>query len=163
MMWICQQCQAENHDSTTVCALCGTQRAAGRFAPLAQQRPGRMAAPPRVSAPGSQKRAETASPSSHQDYRVPGIGLEPVIRIYSPLVGFAKAAGAFLLIVPPLLVLLLAIMRYEALAPVLVPLLTGAEGHPVLGILCYAALSLTAILLSALPGLWTLLLARRKG
>ena len=65
-----------------------------------------------------------------------------------------------MLILLPLPVLVLAVVRYEILAAAIIPFLTGAEGRPILGMICYALLSLTAVLLSALPGLWTLLLAR---
>ena len=162
-MWICQRCHTENHDSSAVCSLCGSQRAAGRFAPPAQPRTGRTASPPRVGMPAQPQKPERtdAAPSvSRGGYQAPDLYAEPRRKRRSPLAAFARVLGAALLILLPLLVLVLAVARYEILAAAFVPFLTGAEGRPFLGVICYILLSLTAVLLSALPGLWTLLLAK---
>ena len=159
-MWICQRCHTENHDSSAVCSLCGTQRAAGRFAPPAQPRSGRAAAPPRVSIPTQPDQMDPAPPVSRGGYQAQDPYQEQRRKKRSPLAAFARALGAALLILLPLPVLVLAVVRYEILAAAIIPFLTGAEGRPIWGMICYALLSLTAVLLSALPGLWTLLLAR---
>lgn len=160
-MWICQRCHTENHDSSTVCASCGTQRAAGRFSSPAQSRPAPAVQPPRVIVPNPMEKEEAAKTTGQACFQP----AEPEIirrkRKRSPFIWFAKAVGVILLILLPLLVILLAIIQYEALASALVPLLTQGEGHPWLGKICYGVFLLAAVLLSSLPGLWTLLLARK--
>ena len=160
-MWICQRCHTENHDSSAVCSLCGTQRAAGRFSSPGQSRPAPAVQPPRVIVSNPLERTEEAKATGRGGFQP----AEPEIirrkRKRSPFIWFAKAVGAILLIVLPLLVILLAISQYEALASALVPLLTQGEGRPWLGKICYGVFLLAAVLLSSLPGLWTLLLARK--
>ena len=73
-----------------------------------------------------------------------------------------RLAGGLLCVLLPVLTLLLSWQQRETLLPVLAPLFTGPEAPEWLNWTCYGILSLAAALIALLPGLWTLLLNKRK-
>ena len=62
----------------------------------------------------------------------------------------------------PVMTLLLSWQQREILRPVLASLFVGQEAPEWLNWTCYGVLSLAAALVALLPGLWTLLLNKRK-
>lgn len=164
-MWICNRCQAENRDSLSACETCGAARSAGRFGSAPAM--GDTARTPRVTAarepvvrPAAQ--AAPAAPAARRSYAPPP---EPPSR--GPLRVFAKIVGGLLLILLPLLCAALCVQNQAALEDALLPLLLPAETDDVLRSLCFWAIAVAAILVSMLPGLWTILLAgpgkKRRG
>lgn len=159
-MWICQRCQTENRDSAHACRQCGTVRAAGRFGSAPQQHSGMGSAPPRVIAAKPAQGQEPSPPSpTRSGYQPPE---ENVRAPRQKKGGLARLVGVVLCVLLPILTLVLAWQQRELLRPVLAPLITGAEAPDWLSWTCYGLLSLTAALIALLPGLWTLLLNRRK-
>ena len=160
-MWICQRCYTENRDSSNVCAGCGAPRAAGRFGSAPQQRPSQPSQPPVVSVPGVQQEPAPVSRPSRNGYQMPETGVRPQKekkKAFVPrLAGFV---GVLLMVLLPVLTALLAWRQHDTLSKALVPLLLGNGRAEWIGIVVYCVLSLIAVLLSVLPGLWTLLLAR---
>lgn len=154
-MWICARCHAENKDSAPACVHCGAARAAGRFGSGAAEQASPRA--PRVT------RAPEAVPSSRrapEGYQPP----ETQMRPRPPKRPFAlpgRIIGGALLGLLPLLTALLAWRQHDALAAALLPLLLDAGASDGVETLVYIALALMAVLLAALPGLWTLLLSGR--
>ena len=67
-----------------------------------------------------------------------------------------------LMILLPVLTALFAWRQYDAVKAALIPLLLGSDAKGWMEIAVYCILSLIAVLVSFLPGLWTLLLARGK-
>lgn len=154
-MWICARCQTENRDSAAACERCGAARAAGRFAPADRRRES-AARPPRIRVSAPMPGAEPAPPVAAYRQPEPETLLAPPRR---PGARFARAIGGALCVLLPLLTALLAWRQYDAIAGTLTSLFLSdgaAEGGK---LLCYLGLTLVALLLSLLPGLWTLLLA----
>lgn len=149
-MWTCPQCRTQNQDADTVCAGCGAPRSAGRFQ-------NQNTAPvPRVSAPGGTRQAAPARSS----YPLPETGVTPRPPKRPAVCVLARFTGTVLLVLLPVLTALLAWRQYGALSRALLPLFLGTAEAQWQQTVCYAVLSLTAVLLSLLPGLWTLLLSR---
>ena len=73
----------------------------------------------------------------------------------------ARVSGTLLSILLPVFTLLLSWRQRDTLRQALLPLLLPAGAPAWLEWICYGILTLTAVLLALLPGLWTLLLARR--
>lgn len=73
-----------------------------------------------------------------------------------------RLAGGLLCVLLPVMTLLLSWQQREILRPVLASLFVGQEAPEWLNWTCYGVLSLAAALVALLPGLWTLLLNRRK-
>lgn len=154
-MWICARCHAENKDSAPACVHCGAARAAGRFGSGAAEQA--TARAPRVT------RAPEAVPSRRrapEGYQPP----ETQMRPHPPKRPFAllgRIIGGALLVLLPLLAALLAWRQHDALSSALLPLLLDAGTSAPVESLVYIAMALIAVLLAALPGLWTLLLSGR--
>ena len=163
-MWTCQRCHMENRDSSTVCELCGTQRSAGRFgsAPSVQQARVGRAQQQRMPQPSSQKDTQMLYSSSPTPYRAADGERAEKQKSPSFTVGFAKCVGIMLMILLPVLTALFAWRQYDAVKAALIPLLLGSDAKAWMEIAVYCILSLIAVLVSFLPGLWTLLLARGK-
>ena len=160
-MWICQRCQTENKDTVHACRACGAVRAAGRFGSAPTQYSGRGSAPPRVTAAQPVQAQEPPQNSPiPSDCQPP----EEYTRASRGKKGgwAARLAGGLLCLLLPLMALVLAWQQREVLLPVLTPLFTGPDAPQWLARTCYGALTLAAALLALLPGLWTLLLNRRK-
>ena len=154
-MWICQRCQTQNRDGMQACPVCGTMRAAGRFG----------SAPPRVTAAAAAvPQAQESVPSgNHRSGYQPPEGNARAPRAARGKSGrLARLTGGALCVLLPVMILALAWQQREILRPVLAPLFTGADAPEWLGWTCYGILSLAAALIALLPGLWTLLLNRRK-
>ncbi len=142
-----------------MCPVCGTARAAGRFGSAPQQRSG-MGSAPRVTAAQPAQAQESSQPSPvRSSYQPPEENVRAPRRGKG---GFIRLVGGLLCVLLPIMTLLLAWRQREILFPVLIPLFTGPEAPAWLNWTCYGVLSLTAALLALLPGLWTLLLNRRK-
>lgn len=159
-MWICQRCRAENRDSASACQACGAVRAAGRFGSAPQQRPVQTVQPPRVTPPVSPSEPEVPT-APRGGYQAPEQRMPKIRKKRAPLLSLACLTGGALCVLLPLLTALWAWTQRDTLHAELLPLL-GADAPVWLGWTVYAATTLTAVLLSLLPGLWTLLLAKRK-
>ena len=163
-MWICPHCHTENKEAYAVCGACGAPRAAGRFgsAPQRMEPPQEPARAPRVSAPRTPG-TDYALPA--RNYRARENAPEPEAPP-RPRRGFLLCLGRMigwaLLLLLPLLCAALAWRQAAILRPLLSGLLLGAEAADLPAALCYAALAFLAALLCALPGLWTLLLSKKR-
>ena len=164
-MWICPRCHTENRDADTACEACGAARAAGRFASppqRPQQRISRPAQPPRVTAPSPlQETAEAPAAPARGGYQAPEFRASKPRRRRAPLLILSRWVGGILCLALPALTLLLAWRQRQTLFSVLTPLLLGPDAPAWQGWTAFGVLALTGALLSLLPGLWTLLLARR--
>ena len=142
-----------------MCPVCGAARSAGRFGSAPQQRSGMDTAPRvTVAQPVSPQEPAPADPV-RSGYQPPEENARAPRRKGG---GFSRLVGGMLCVLLPVIVLALAWQQREILFPLLTPLFTGPDAPAWLGWTCYGALSLTAALLALLPGLWTLLLNRRK-
>ena len=153
-MWICQRCQTQNRDGMQACPVCGTMRAAGRFG----------SAPPRVTAAAAAPQMQEAAPNGNvrTGYQPPEDNIRAPRAVRGKSGRLARLTGGALCALLPVMVLVLAWQQREILRPVLAPLFTGAEAPEWLGWACYGILSLAAALIALLPGLWTLLLNRKR-
>lgn len=161
-MWVCNQCYQENNEQDAICRSCGTQRSAGRFQTHAH-RPAQRAIdatrPPQPVVAQAQPVAETAPRRPRADgYTPPPLNLQKAAR--SSLERLSLVFGFILSILLPLLTAALAWRQYDVLRQALIPLLLPESAADIVKIILYTALSLIAVLLSALPGLWTLLASR---
>lgn len=154
-MWICARCHAENKESVPACVSCGAARAAGRFGSgVAEQ------ASPRAP------RVTHASESVPPRRRMPESYQPPEMQMRSrppkrPFALLGRIIGGALLGLLPLLTALFAWRQHDALSSALLPLLLDAGTSAPVENLVYIAMALIAVLLAALPGLWTLLLSGR--
>lgn len=152
-MWICSRCHTENHESLSVCESCGTARAAGRFSAPAMQGPARA---PRVSAASHQPAPEMRRPAPA--YQPPATDMPPARPPKTFLQSFARLVGILLCVLLPLATVggwFLINQLFTALPDGLSLLKDMAPGWK---IILQALLGLLSLLLSLLPGLWTLLL-----
>jgi len=139
-MWTCKRCQRENDDAAAFCPQCGGPRAAGRFGQAAGRR-------------------EKVFRTPKGAYRVPDTGVTERKRRRGRLHALAWLAGACLAVLLPVWTAALAVLRYDDVSSALLPLLLGPEAPGWLGAVLYGLMALAAVLLSLLPGLWTMLLA----
>lgn len=152
-MWTCIKCNAVNEDIYTICPKCASSRSAGRFGSCA---PVKTAAYPQDAKPAPRP-AEAAQPAPstqapHNEY----IPQPDKVRAG----GGVRFFGRLLMLFLPLLTILLAYLKFDSYRVQLSVLLFGsaaAEASLPL-ILFYVLLALGAVMLSLLPGLWTLLL-----
>ena len=163
-MWICAHCHTENRDSVSACMNCGMMRSAGRFgsAPVQMENTARA---PRVSNPASLSAAQeppARTASARTAYQPPAADWTPARPRRHPAAVLARAVGGALCVLLPLLTALLAWRQFEPLSRALLPLLLSQGAAEWAQTVCYAALALIAVLVSLLPGLWTLLLARPR-
>lgn len=164
-MWTCPQCQTQNQDTDSACAGCGAVRSAGRFNGSQQASP--SARSPRVSTPAAEPKQQQQAqgivrPSSVRSaYQLPETGVMPRPPRRQAVLLLARFVGTLLAILLPVLTALLAWRQYEAIRQAFLPLLLGADAPAWQTIACYGILALIGVLLAMLPGLWTLLLARR--
>lgn len=162
-MWTCPKCNAVNEEIYTVCTKCGASRSAGRFgsaintppknsaayaAPLVKPAQPDLTAPP---PPPPQRPAASYAAEAQQVQYVPDFS-----HVHAGA-GF-MALGAVLCALLPALVLLLAWRQHDVLSPVLLRLFfkNAADVAKALGAAVYAALTATAMLIAALPGVFTL-------
>lgn len=153
-MWTCPQCRTQNQDHDTACVNCGAIRAAGRFS--SNQHGART---PRVT---SASDPSSAQPPARGGYSLPETGVQPRPPKRSPVIVMARFAGILLATLLPVLTVLLSWRQSDALKHALLPLLLPTGTPEWQGTVCYIVLAFIAALLSLLPGLWTLLLARRS-
>ena len=161
-MWICQRCYTENRETSNACEGCGAPRAAGRFNTAApQQRPARAQAPI-MSYPSAPNEAAPQRPA-RSEYQAPPPEISCPNRKKQPfLPRLGRGIGALLALLLPILTALLAWRQYGVLSQALTPLLLGDGAADWMRIALYAVLALLAVLLSSLPGLWTLFFARGR-
>ena len=183
-MWICPRCNFENAEDAATCENCGSARSAGRFGSNPQQRRMPQTGAPRVAAaPAMRDPRDTRDPrymrdprdprdlrdqdtvqmprsATRSDYPAPDMDPPRPKRRRRPAAALARFVGAVLTVLLPLLTALLAWKQYDALCPALTGLLLPEGAADGLRIGCYAVFALAAVLLSFLPGLWTLLAAR---
>ncbi|NLZ63320.1 MAG: hypothetical protein GX902_05880 [Lentisphaerae bacterium] len=158
-MWICTRCQTSNEEGYARCIQCGASRSARRFgagtpipAPSVSEAPPAGAAPQvrQVEAPPARApRAQHAdAPAAHS--------LPYEKRVVRCAIGrWLVALGLILAFVMPLLALLLAVTRQEAVKPTVMSVYFPQDAAipPVLDSVAYWLTALLAALLVALPGL----------
>ena len=152
-MWTCIKCTATNEDLYTICPKCGASRSAGRFGSAA---PAKTVPYPAESKP--QQPSEPA-PRPHP---------QPPVNEYIPQPDKVRAGGGvrffgrLLMLLLPLLTALICYLTFDNYVVKLSVLLFGSAqteaSLPI--IIVYALFSLGAVLLSFLPGLWTLSLGK---
>lgn len=153
-MWTCNKCTAVNEDLYTICPKCGSSRSAGRFGSAAPVKtvpyPQEAAPQPRAAEP-----AQKSAPAPAQNTYIP----QPdKVRAG----GGVRFFGRLLMLVLPLLTALLCYLKFDSYLVQLSILLMGSAATkatlPLIAV--YAAFSLGAVLLSFLPGLWTLAIGK---
>ena len=159
-MWICNRCHEENRENAAVCENCGAVRANGRFSSNVRQGY-RAAQPPRVTAPVQVPEQKPAPASARAPERAPERYEEEPPEEKSAH-GFSRLVGGLLCFLLPALTALLAWRQQEVLRAVVTPLWTGLDAPAWMEWACFGGVTLAALLLSLLPGLWTLLLAHKK-
>ena len=173
-MWVCQHCHLENKDSLATCPSCGTPRPVRRFgsAPQAHTAGSASASAPRVAAAQEPAApvpdARTAARAAYQqavqreeEYEQFDNDEEELDRPRRGGSIFGKLVGGLLIVLLPLLVALLAWRQYDVLSEALLPLYLTEKAPDWLRSVFYGMLTAAAILLSMLPGLWTILLSRK--
>ena len=175
IMWVCQRCHTENKDTLATCPTCGTPRPVRRFGSAPQAH----AAPPAVSsARTAMPQQEAVSPAApvpdarsaaravSQAAALPDDAYyEDEEEMERPRRGgsvFGKLVGGLLIVLLPLLVGLLAWRQYSVLADALLPLYLTDKAPEWLQSVFYGMLTAAAVLLSMLPGLWTILMSRKR-
>ncbi len=176
IMWVCQQCHSENKDALATCPSCGTPRPVRRFGSAPQHAPAAPASAPAVTqtqqhsasfspAPVPDARTAAAARAAYQQQEQREDDYYDDEEMYDrPRRGgsiFGKLVGGLLIVLLPLLVGLLAWRQYGVLSEALLPLYLTEKAPDWLRSVFYGALTAAAVLLSMLPGLWTLLLARK--
>ena len=174
-MWVCQRCHSENQDSMAICPSCGTPRPVRRFGSAPQAHtaassvssPTVAAAKPAIAAssPVHDARTAAAARAAAQNPNRDEDGYYDDEEMYDrPRRGgsvFGKLVGGLLIVLLPLLAGLLAWRQYDLLSEALLPLYLTEKAPDWLRSVFYGMLTAAAVLLSMLPGLWTILLSRK--
>ena len=157
-MWTCPQCRTQNQDTDSVCLGCAAARPSGRF-PLRQP----ASAPgPRVQSVTEEKAPIRPAPS-RSNYQPPDTDMpKKSSRQGGVVLWLARLSGTVLTVLLPLLTALLAYRQYEPVKKALMPLLLPKNASDWQSLAGYLVVAAVAVLLSMLPGLWTLLLCRRS-
>ena len=155
-MWNCIKCNAVNEDLYTICPKCGASRSAGRFGSAAPVKtvPYPAAEPKPRPQNAESKPAPTPQPPQAQEY----IPQPDKVRAG----GGVRFFGRLLMVFLPLLTALLAYLKmstYQVQLSILLFDKAISEGSILLTIV-YVLFALGAVLLSFLPGLWTLSLGK---
>ncbi len=159
-MWICPRCNFENREANVACESCGAARSVGRFGSAPPRRPSAPPSPRVSSAPSRETREqEFARPFTPKEYATPDMDARPK-PVRKPC-GLARCVGVLLCVLLPALVGLLAWRQYDALSEALLPLYLTEKAPDWLRSVFYGMLTAAAVLLSMLPGLWTILLSRK--
>ncbi|MBR3106307.1 MAG: zinc ribbon domain-containing protein [Clostridia bacterium] len=171
-MWVCQRCHSENQDSMAACPSCGTPRPVRRFGSAPQAHT--AVASPNVVPAQTANAASSPVPdvrtaaSARAAAQNPGRENEEYYddeEMYDrPRRGgsiFGKLVGGLLIVLLPLLIGLLAWRQYDVLSETLLPLYLTEKAPDWLRSVFYGMLTAAAVLLSMLPGLWTILLSRK--
>ena len=178
-MWVCQHCHSENKDTSATCSACGSPRPVRRFGSAPQARPAAPASSAPAVAPAQQN--DSPSPQPVPDARSVAAARaayhaavqqreneeydDDEEEMDRPRRGgsvFGKLVGGLLIVLLPLLVGLLAWRQYDALSEALLPLYLTEKAPDWLRSVFYGMLTAAAVLLSMLPGLWTILLSRKQ-
>lgn len=154
-MWTCIKCNAVNEDLYTICPKCGASRSAGRFG----------SATPVKTMPYPQAAEQKAAPAEQKAAPVPQL---PPPQEYIPQPDKVRAGGGvrffgrLLMFILPLLTAFLAYLKADTYMVQLTILLYGSATaeNKILLIAIYAVFALGAVLLSILPGLWTLAIGK---
>lgn len=170
-MWVCQRCHSENKDSLATCPSCGTPRPMRRFgsAPQAHTPASPTVAPAQpangASSPVPDARTAAAARAAAQNSGREEDEYYDDEEMYDrPRRGgsiFGKLVGGLLIALLPVLVGLLAWRQYDVLSEALLPLYLTEKAPDWLRSVFYGMLTAAAVLLSMLPGLWTILLSRK--
>lgn len=153
-MWNCIKCNTVNEDLYTICPKCGASRSAGRFGSASPVKT--MAYPQPAEQkpkPAEPKPAPVQQMPPSQEY----IPQPDKVRAG----GGVRFFGRLLMIVLPLLTALYAYLNTGIYLPQLSLLISGNEALDkglliVVAYALYILFSLGAVLVSLLPGLWTL-------
>ncbi len=154
-MWICNRCQHHNREGDVQCIECAAPRHARRFGA------GTEVETPSVEQPAERVAPTPAQPAAAEPHapagRAPRVDLTPPSRVVRCAAGRAlRVAGLVLLVLLPGLTALIAITHVQAWAQPLAQWLLGAA-QPLpeaAGMALYIVVSVAALLVSALPGLF---------
>jgi len=157
-MWTCIKCNKINDDLYPICSNCSASRSAGRFGSAAPAR----VVPYTVEAQGKPKAEEPApTPAAQPTPKAPEYVPNPD-GVHAG--GGVRFFGRLLMIILPLLTAAMAFLKYPSAKAELSMLLAfGSETQTVSAVLLitvYVLLSLGAVLLSLLPGLWTVCIGK---
>lgn len=165
-MWICNRCQKENTEAEASCTNCGAPRSPRRFGSAPEIHNAQL--------PQQNPTVRKTFPASHsapqQSYEYISVQQRPDVDIRparTPMAGFARFIGTLLMIFLPILTGLIAWRQHDVLCSALLPLFQIPEELPMLFSdlifkIGYIFLAVVAVLLSMLPGLWTILLTGKK-
>lgn len=159
-MWNCIKCNAVNEDLYTICPKCGASRSAGRFGSAT---PVKTMAYPQ---PAEQKpKPAEPKPAPVQQMPPPQEYIPQPDKVRAG--GGVRFFGRLLMIVLPLLTLAAAVMMFNIYLPqlnVLLNLSTNLtdpnSSISWISVAAYCLIALGAVLLSILPGLWTLAIGK---
>lgn len=154
-MWNCTKCNTVNEDLYPICPKCGASRGVGRFGSAAPVKnasfPQETPAQPRPN----DTAPKTAAPA-------------PVQQLYVPQPDKVRAGGGvrffgrLLMLLFPLLTALVCYLKFDGYLIQLSVLLFGSAATeasvPLIAV--YVLFSLGAVLLSLLPGVWTLAIGK---
>lgn len=159
-MWTCIKCNAVNEDLYTICPKCGASRSAGRFGSAA----------PVKTVPYPQPAEQKPQPVEKKPAPVPQ---SPPVQEYIPQPDKVRAGGGvrffgrLLMILLPLVTIAAAVLLFNTYLPqISVYLNLGTNltdpnsSISWIAVAVYILLSLCAVLLSMLPGLWTLAIGK---
>lgn len=155
-MWTCIKCNAVNEDLYTICPKCGASRSAGRFG----------SATPVKTMPYPQPAEQKPAPAEHKPTPAPQL---PPPQEYIPQPDKVRAGGGvrffgrLLMFILPLLTAFLAYLKMDSCMVQLSVLLFGSasvEKNNIILIAVYILFAFGAVLLSVLPGLWTLAIGK---
>ena len=152
-MWICSRCHTENHENLSVCESCGTARSAGRFSAPAMRNTARA---PRISSAPSQPAPEMRR--SAPAYQPPPTDMPPAPLPKSFVQSFARTVGILLCVLLPLATITCWFSLNQMISSLPARMSLWTDVAPGWKILAQILIGLLSLLLSLLPGLWTLLL-----
>ena len=130
-MWQCIKCGQNNDDRVNICPHCGAARSVGRFA--------------------STQGIQTAPASSASAPYTPDLEHAKDGKLF-------RLIGLILAILLPMIVLVLVIVKHDAFLSGLYEWLLGIDAADSVPFWChalYVILSIAAMLIASLPGLWT--------
>ena len=147
-MWICSRCQTANKDGYNQCVQCSAPRNARRFGA------GTPVDAPRVhsAAQSPAPRPDIQAPPPARPVQQPSHEAQPA---QSAALGFVRLIGLLLSLLLPSLVILFAVVRLDALMPVIRQLFfkPATAIPPVFEYAVYGFCAFVAALISLVPGL----------
>ncbi|MBR5232014.1 MAG: hypothetical protein IKW00_07190 [Clostridia bacterium] len=157
-MWTCIKCNKINDDLYPICSNCSASRSAGRFGSAAPARvvpyPPEPQGKPKTEEPAPAPAPQSAPPAPEYIPNPDGVRAGGGVRFF----------GRLLMLLLPLLTAAAAFLKYNSTKGAIALLLsfgnTAQNVSDIWIIAVYVLFSLGAVLLSLLPGLWTLCIGK---